>query len=167
MILEELMPIYDLRTRQERIVLAGREQVYTVARLMTIRTLLPVRMLLWLRELPSRLSGQPLENFPIVRENPGHDVVRAICGKFWAFSGNILEIPVSEIPAFERSGYGKAYWSFHCEELESGHTRLITELRVRLYDEESRKKFRLYWSLVGPFREWIGVQCLKGIERRL
>jgi hypothetical protein len=167
MILDELMPVYDLRTRHERIVPAAREQVYAVARLMTIRTLWPVRVLLWIRELPSRLLGLPLEDFPVVAERPGHEVVRAICGRFWAFSGNILDIPVAEIAAFEKPGFGKAYWSFSVEELVPGQSRLVTELRVRLYDEASRKKFSRYWVLVGPFSGWIRVRCLEAIAKGL
>lgn len=167
MILDELMPVYDLLTRHERILPAKPAIVYPLARQMTIRTLPAVRLLLWLREWPSRLSGQPLEQFPIIAEDPGREIVRAICGRFWAFSGNILDIPTQQIPAFEREGFGKAYWSFYCQDSDDGRTRLITELRVRLYGPQAQKNFSRYWVLVGPFSGWIRMQCLKAIAKRL
>lgn len=132
---------------------------------MTIRKLRRVRMLLYIREIFSRLKKQPLETFPVISEDPGREIVMAICGKFWAISGNILDVPVEEIKLFNRPGYAKAYWNFYIEAMDKGQTRLITETRVQVYGETERKKFALYWRIVGPFSGWIRTQILKAIER--
>ena len=163
--IDELMPSFDLRTRHERIIAATPSQIYSTAKTMTIRKLRSVRMLLFIREIFSRLNRQPLESFPVVAENPGREIVMAICGKFWAISGNILDVPVQDINHFSRPGYAKAYWNFYLEPMGKGQTRLITETRVQIYGDAERKKFALYWRLVGPFSGWIRTQILKAIER--
>lgn len=165
MLIDELMPCFDLRTRHERVIAATPEQVYRAASAMTIRKLRRVRILLYIREVFSRLKKQPLESFPVIAQDPGREVVMAICGKFWAISGNILDVPVEVVKLFQKSGYAKAYWNFYIEPMDKGQTRLITETRVQVYGEAERKKFALYWCLVGPFSGWIRTQILKAIER--
>ncbi len=132
---------------------------------MMIRKLRRARILLNIREVFSRLKEQPLESFPVSAQDPGREVVMAICGKFWAISGNILDVPVEVIPLFQKSGYSKAYWNFYIEPMDKGQSRLITETRVQVYGEAERKKFALYWHLVGPFNGCIRAQILKAIER--
>jgi hypothetical protein len=100
-----------------------------------------------------------------VAEKTGEEVVMAICGRFWAWRGNILDLPVAEIPAFAREGYAKSYWSFSIQASGPNQTRLRTETRVACYGESARKKFRAYWFFVGPFSGWIRVQILKAIRR--
>ena len=89
----------------------------------------------------------------------------AICGRFWAWNGNILDVPVAEIPAFRRDGYAKAYWNFTITPLNSHETLLATETRVECYGAAARKKFRAYWYFVGPFSGWIRWQILRAIAR--
>lgn len=163
--IDELMPIFDLRIGHERVIAATPAQVYSAASTMTIRKLRRVRILLYIREIFSRLKKQPLETFPVIAEDPGREIVMAICGKFWAISGNILDVPVEEIKLFNRPGYAKAYWNFYLEPMDKGQTRLTTETRVQVYGEAERKKFVLYWRIVGPFSGWIRNQILKAIER--
>jgi len=165
MLLDDLMPIYDFRIRHERVIAAPRARVWQAARAITIRTLPEVRMLLWIREVFSRLSGLPLEQFPIVTEQSGTEVLRAICGRLWAWRGNIEDVTVQEIPAFERDGFAKSYWNFHLADAGHGQVRLTSETRVRLYGQSAQRKFRLYWFFVAPFAAWIRKRILRAIER--
>jgi len=164
MLIDDLMPTCDLITRYERIIAAPQAKVYAAARAMTIRKLFRVRILLWIREIFSRLGGKPLESFPVIAEDPGKELVMAICGKFWAVTGNILDVPVSEIQAFQTPGYAKAYWNFYLEPMGKGQTRIITETRVQVYGKRELNLFKLYWRLVGPFSGWIRFEILKAIE---
>lgn len=160
-----MMPEYDHRLRHERIVAAPVDRVYAAARSMTIRKLWRVRVLLWTREVFSRLGGLPLETFPVIAEREGQEVVRAICGRFWAVSGNILEIDPAEIPGFAQPGFGKAYWNFHVEAIGKGQTRLVSETRVCIYGEREKRKFKRYWTPVRPFAAWIRVTMMQAVER--
>lgn len=164
MLLDELMPVYDVRIRHERLIAAPRGRVWLAARSITIRSLLRVRLLLWLREIFSRLSGLPLEQFPVIAEQSGTEVVRAICGPLWAWRGNIEDIPPDQIPAYSKPGRAKSYWNFHLEDAGRGQTLLTTETRVVLYGPSAQRNFRLYWFFVSPFAAWIRMQILRRIE---
>jgi hypothetical protein len=165
MLIDNLMPVYDLMIRQERVIAAPQRRVWQAARAMTIRKLLHVRALLWIREFGSRLRGLPLETFPVVAEKEGTEVVMAICGKFWAITGNIVDVPVEAIPLYRAQGYAKAYWNFHLESIGVGQTRIVSETRVQVYGKRELKLFNLYWRVVGPFTGWIRREILRAIER--
>ncbi len=165
MLIDNLMPVYDQITRQERVIAAPQHQVWQAARSMTIRKLLRVRVLLWIREIFSRLNGQPLETFPVIAEKEGTEVVMAICGKFWAISGNIVDVPVEVITLYQAKGYAKAYWNFHLESIGLGQTRIVTETRVQVFGKRELKLFNLYWAVVSPAARWIRREILKAIER--
>jgi hypothetical protein len=165
MLIDNLMPVYDLIIRHERVIAAPQRRVWQAARAMTIRKLLRVRVLLWIREIFSRLNGQPLETFPVIAEKEGTEVVMAICGKFWAISGNIVDVPAEVIPLYQAKGSAKAYWNFHLESIGVGQTRIVSETRVQVYGEQELKRFRRYWALVGPGAGWIRKEILKAIER--
>lgn len=167
MLLDELMPVWDTETKASRVIHAPAPRVWVSARAMGIRTLLPVRLLLNLRELPSRLSHLPLEQFPVIAETPGVEVVRAICGPLWAFRGNILNLPPQEIPGFQQPGYTKAYWSFHVEVLSPNCTRLTTITRTCSTSPDARERFLAYWHIVGPVASAMRHYMLRVIDRSL
>lgn len=163
MLIEEMMPRPDWRLRHERVVRGDAVELYRRARAMGIRSLWEVRVLLWLREWPSRLFGLPLEEFPVVAEQEGREVVRAICGPFWQVAGNIEGVPVEEMAAYEREGSGKAYWNFFVEEMEGGMVRVVTETRVECYGERAKQRFGWYWRVVGPFAGWIRGRMMAAV----
>ncbi|MCI0688151.1 MAG: hypothetical protein L0Y54_13075 [Sporichthyaceae bacterium] len=55
---------------------------------------------------------------------------------------------------------------FCAEPLGGGRTRLSTETRVLALDPRSRREFRLYWLVVGPFSALIRRRWLRAIETR-
>ncbi len=167
MLLDDLMPVWDTETKASRIIHAPAPRVWAAARAMGIRTLLPVRLLLNLREFPSRLSGLPLEQFSVIAETPGVEVVRAICGPLWAFRGNILDIAPQEILNLQQPGLTKACWSFHLEVLSPNCTRLTTITRTRSTSPEAREKFLAYWRIVGPVAAAMRRYMLHVIAREL
>jgi hypothetical protein len=165
MLIEKLMPDWEWRLRHERVIAAPKGRVWLAARQMTIRKLLRVRVLLWVREVFSRVSGLPLETFPVVAETEGEEVVRCICGRFWAWRGNIDDVPVEEMVGYEKPGSAKAYWNFHLEDLGRGQTRVVTETRVKVFGEREKRWFGIYWKAVGPFAGWIRGEILREVER--
>ena len=167
MLIEELMPEPKVRLRHELVIAANPEDVWPAARAMTIRTLPEMQILLGIREVFSRLRGLPLESFPVVTEQQGVEVVRAICGKLWAVSGNIEDVPIESISTFEREGYAKAYWNFRLEALGPDRTLLVTETRVSTYGESAYRNFMRYWFLVRPMLEWSRVAMLREIEQQV
>jgi hypothetical protein len=43
---------------------------------------------------------------------------------------------------------------------------LSTETRIEYFGESSRRRFGLYWALVGPFSSALRRSLLRGIRRR-
>ena len=59
----------------------------------------------------------------------------------------------------------KAVWNFSLSDgTVSGATLLKTETRVLCLDEASRRRFRLYWSVVGFFSGIIRREILRVIK---
>jgi len=67
----------------------------------------------------------------------------------------------SEWRDWSRPGWIKAAMNFLAEPVGAGRTRLITETKVEATDQTARRRFRVYWLVVGPFsalirRRWLG-----------
>lgn len=164
--IEDLMPNPLVQLRHERLIQASPDRVWPAAKAMTIRKLPLMKVLLFLREWPSRLLGLPLETFPVVREEPGREIVRGICGRLWAFAGNIDDTPLLAIPIYQRAGSAKAYWNFHVKDLGNGYTLLTTETRVVAFGPSAERKMLRYWRLVQPLIGISRTAMLRDIERQ-
>jgi hypothetical protein len=46
-----------------------------------------------------------------------------------------------------------------------GNTELSTETRVQCADAATRRRFRVYWAIVGPASGWIRREILRLIRR--
>ncbi len=69
------------------------------------------------------------------------------------------------MPRFDEfEGYAKAVWDFRLTP-EAGGTRLSTETRINCTDAASRRRFRLYWRIVGPFSGLIRIALLRAVAR--
>jgi hypothetical protein len=140
--------------------------------------------LFWLRGLPALLSpnsepeGTPdltLEGllqsgFILLAENPPHELVFGTVGQFWTPTGESDDVPdvdAAGFQDFDQPGYAKAAANFSLVQQSDGVTRLATETRVRCPDEASRKKFRLYWTLIGPFSGLIRKEMLRLVKREV
>ncbi len=44
---------------------------------------------------------------------------------------------------------------------------LATETRIRYFGPAARRKFRLYWTFVGPFSGLVRGALLRGVRRRV
>ena len=97
------------------------------------------------------------------REN--EEIVIGVVGRFWQpRSGVIQDLSPKEILDFQTEGYAKALWNFHLVRNASNQTTLSTETRVLVFGSSSRRKFLLYWSVVGPFSGWIRKEMLRLIR---
>lgn len=98
--------------------------------------------------------------FVWLEDAPPEELVLGVVGAFWTPRGRIHRLPADAFDAFEQPGLAKAAWNFRV--LPDGETRsfLTTETRVRVPDEASRRRFLLYWSVVGPFSATIRRRAL-------
>lgn len=66
---------------------------------------------------------------------------------------------------FEEPGYAKISWTFALKPVATG-TEVSTETRITCTDDVSRRRFKRYWRLVGPFSGLTRREILKSIKHR-
>ncbi len=112
---------------------------------------------------------EKLERFGFTRleEDPGRELVFGIAGKFWRYDGGLRRLADRKaFLDFDEDGCVKAAWNLLVGESDGGFRELSTETRIVLFGPAARLKFRLYWSLIGPFSGAIRVGLLRGVRRR-
>ena len=179
MLLDTFLPGYDAREYHATDVYAPAEQVYAALRTADIGASPIIRGLFTLRGLALLLQpriGRPqrrtrtLEDFlqtgfVLLGERPDEELVLGLVGRFWTLRGGILRIPAEQFQTFAEPGYAKAAWNFALSPDDHGAVHLSTETRVQCLDAVSRRQFRRYWSLIGPWSGLIRREMLRTIRR--
>ena len=160
--MNRFVPVYDMRIHHEVPVAAPPEETYRAARVADLSGSLPVRALLAARTLPHLVTGKERPprsvkldtfiqlGFSILEERPPHDLVLGTVGRFWLPSGELLRIGPEDFRDFDEPGYAKGVMTLTVDEDGSG-SLLATETRVVATDAAARRRFALYWRIIGPF----------------
>jgi hypothetical protein len=177
-LIDAFMPVFDVSEYHETKVRAPIETVYDALRTADLGGSPIIRLLLRLRALPSlRSSGRAHRNpklnfdailkggFVLLGENPRNEIALGLIGRFWTLSGSRCRVSAEEFTGFDQSGYAKAVWNFSLVEESDEVTRLATETRVLCLDDASRRRFRVYWTLIAPFSGLIRREALRMIRR--
>jgi hypothetical protein len=105
--------------------------------------------------------------FTKLEEVPGREVVFGIAGRFWRPNGDLRRLADRDaFLAFAEDGYVKGAWNLRVDPAGEGTTALSTETRMAYFGAGARRKFRLYWALVGPFSGLIRRALLRAVRRR-
>ena len=110
-----------------------------------------------------------LERFGFTRldEIVGRELVFGLAGRFWRWDGGLRRTPDrAAFDAFAEDGCVKAAWNLAIEETDGASCDLSTETRIAYYGEAARRKFRRYWSIVGPFSGMLRRALLSRVRRR-
>ncbi|MFZ0889433.1 MAG: hypothetical protein WA005_13345 [Candidatus Binataceae bacterium] len=152
--LETVLPEYDFREFHQTRVGAPASYVFRAIKESTSRELPGMRILMAIRSLPARLTGQRnsasssdrtvLEGliaagFLILAEQRDHEIVVGRIGQFWKPTGGESP-PVADLDAFigfDRSGFAKVATNFLLEVRQDGSTALSTETRIAATDARS------------------------------
>jgi hypothetical protein len=178
MLIDRFLPAGEVSSRHEVEVRAPAERVWAAARSLDLAGSPVVRALFALRSLPGIFSGKGAAHrglgldmdgllktgFVILAEAPGDEIVLGLVGRFWTLDGGIIRVDPADFAAFDRPGYAVAAWNFTLRGPAAGPVILATETRVRLTDPSSRRRFRAYWTLVGPFSGLIRREMLRTIR---
>ena len=141
-----------------------------------------VRALFAMRTLPSRLSGQEVEEmslrlddfessperpgFQVLHEAPPHEIVVGAIGKVWQ-----LDIPFVHVrgthafAAFRERGFVKVAWAIRLSRLGERDTHVAIEVRVDATDDDSWRKFCRYFRVIGPGSRFIRRSVLAALAR--
>jgi hypothetical protein len=141
-----------------------------------------VRALFTVRTLPARLRGDDVgptamriddivsaagPGFRLLAESEREVAVGAI-GKVWQ-----LDIPFVDVRAaeeflrFREPGYAKVAWAIRVLPRGESGSRIEVEVRVSATDDESWRRFRRYFQLIGPASRWIRHHLLASFASEL
>lgn len=163
------MPVFDAVERHALTIAAPPPVVYSAITRADFARSGPIRWLLRLRGLgaPGRLTLADVtrRGFVLLGERPACEMVFGIAGKFWTPAGGRVALDADSFRRFERAGYAKAVWDFRVADAGDGSTRLTTETRIWCADSTARRRFRLYWAVVGRFSGLIRILMLRAVAR--
>ena len=101
----------------------------------------------------------------LLAEEPNHEVLFGVTGKFWRPTGNVSTFDRATFNSPVPPGIARAVWSFTVEQSVNGQTILSTETRIICGDSSSLRKFRVYWFFVRPFSGLIRRLMLRAVRR--
>jgi molybdenum cofactor cytidylyltransferase len=169
-LIDRVMPLYHEKASYWSVVQAPTDVVYRavlgtdLARSLLARGLMALRSLGTQRMAAFRFGALPVRGtFFKLSEEPGREIVAGVLGSFWRLRGNISDGDAESFRAPLAPGTAKAAWSFRVE-ASRDDSKLTTETRVLCGDEESRRQFHRYWTLIGPFSGLIRLEALRLIR---
>lgn len=177
MLIDEFLPDYDVIEHHAIDVDAPVDQAYRAVKELDLARSPVVLALLFARGLPHLFTGavKPKRQlrlddivesgFVVLGEEPNHELVLGIVGKFWQLSSGVHRIEPDEFISFDTPGFAKAAWNFVVSAGPAGGSTVVTETRVASTDDEARRKFGWYWRLIGPFSALIRRMVLGQIQR--
>lgn len=168
MLIDQILPEYDEYEYHEIEILAERGQVYRALRSLDFSGSVIIRSLFRIRGIRAASLEDLLKvGFLIIDELPNTELVLGLVGKFWTLTGEIERVDATKYRQFGSSGYAKVAWNFAIDETSPGAVRLSTETRIKCTDDHSRRRFKLYWLLVGRFSGLIRKEMLSCVKRRV
>ena len=163
MLLDDVLPTYEVSSRHTIWVAANPARVYAAARKVDLGSPWLVRLLMGLRAIPAwfatlprgrRPANSPKSQrsvgtvpFTLIAESPGEEFVLGLMGRFWTPTGGVVPANADRFRRPPPAGLAQAVWNFHVTPSGVG-TELSTETRVRCGDEVTRRQFGRYWRVI-------------------
>lgn len=185
MLLDEFLPAFDVRARYAIRIDSPPARIYASLRTADFDHWGLMRVLVGLRALPAwlwepqatwrrfRSERRPqrvtlervLERgFTLLGERPGEELVLGTVGRFWRARGELWPTSPDQFHQPGPAGTAKAAWNFALGAGSEDRIDLSTETRVLCADPRTRRWFRAYWGLVGPFSGLIRREMLAAIK---
>ena len=188
MLLDDLMPVYDVVERHHIAVRAAPTTVFDAIRSFDLSNSLLTRALLLVRAVPSvliallrsprtaldgpralraelRFADFERAGFKVIAERPPEELVIGVVGKFWTVRGGAgSDVSAAQFAAGPPQGYALAGWNFTVVPQHDGTCQLSTETRVWCAPDV-RAKFRAYWLVIRLGSGLIRREILRAIRR--
>lgn len=177
-LLDQFIPEYEVSDRHSIEIAAPAELVYQAAREMDINRAPLIRGIFAVRSLPARLRRRRLERaavslveetsalgWELLAEVPDRLLIMGAYTRPWEASVVFHGVPAAAFRDFDEPGYAKIVWTLEVEPLSADRSRFTTRTRVVTTDQQARKLFRRYWTLVAPGVRLIRRSSLGLIKR--
>lgn len=167
LVIDRAMPRYDASIAEHAIVNAAPAATFAAAHgLDFLRVHTPVLdAAMWVRGLPARATGNvpplpprlvlgegdPLPGWLLLGEREGRELAFGAVGRFWQPRIEWREVGRDEFSSFDEPGWGKIAANFAVVAYGSRAALLTYECRTVTTDDESRRRFLRYWSIIRPF----------------
>lgn len=182
MLLDEIQPKYQFYQKRVEYVEASPAVVYKNIWNYPINGSLPFKVLIGLRNLPSRLVGKGSylpggeltvsrwlneTHFVLLAEKENEEIVFGLIGQFWKpLYGRVLRIPeVEKFIEFDEPGFIKTAANFFIESQDNG-ARLSIEVHVYATNETALRGFGYYWRLIELFGGLLRTDMIRRIKSR-
>lgn len=181
--LDRFLPTYRHNEVHETLVAASPEVVRRAVREVTGGEVALGRLLFGIRTLPARILRRPVPlreygqpvleaavagGFIVLHDEPDA-IVLGVVGQFWRWTaggGFVRLAGPEEFLGFSREGYAKAAMDFTLKVREDGKVLVRTETRILPLGRSARRRFGLYWAVVGPASALLRRTWLRAIRRR-
>jgi hypothetical protein len=185
LLMDQFLPRYDFAVVHADVLRAPPAQCYRAASELDLFQAPLVRTLLGIRGLPQRVVGTrrgrgktaTLEvsrrtfrfkdmvglGWILLGETPGVEMVLGQVSRPWKAVAASTDAPTTpeQFTSFGEPGFAKIAASLRIDPYGNDSSILAMETRVALTDDKSRRRFRRYWLLVGPFSSLIRRMALR------
>lgn len=175
--LDEFAPAWQVREVHRILVHAPADHAYRAIKEVTAREIRFYRALTWLRRLgrpgPADILNPPPDRpllevatqtrFLLLADEPGREVV--IGTVVISPPGAARPVTAEQYRRLAGPSWARATMNFLIEPRGSGCV-VTTETRIHATDTRTRRRFRLYWTLIYPGSALIRRMWLRGIKRR-
>jgi len=105
----------------------------------------------------------------LLGETPGVEMVLGQVSRPWRAVADPAEAPTTpaEFTSFDETGYAKIAAGVRIDPYGNDSSIVTIETRVALTDDESRRRFRRYWLVIGPFSSFIRRVALRLVADEL
>ena len=166
--LDDVLPSWDVRQVHRIGVDAAPDRAYRSVRRLDLGGS-PINRVLFSVRGMGRRGGLKLgdlmnRGFILLAEDPPRELVLGLVARPWTLMGGIRPLDPEGFRRFDQPGYARIGWNFLVEQ-RGTVSRLTTETRIRCTDDVSRRRFRWYWRLIGPFSGVVRKEALLLIKR--
>lgn len=191
LLIDQFLPTYDVGVVHADVFRAPPAQCYLVASELDLFQTPLIRSLIGIRRLPQRAasalgvrgttasSDASRRTFRFrdlvdlgwisLGETPGSEMVLGQVSRPWKGVAVSTDVPTTpeQFTSFEEPGFAKIAASLRVDRYGNDSSILTVETRVAVTDDTSRRRFRRYWLVIGPFSSLIRRMALRLLAAEL
>jgi hypothetical protein len=191
LLIDQFLPTYDVGVVHADVFRAASARCYLAASELDLFRTPLIRTLIGIRGLPQRVASTvrgratpiTLEaarrtfrfrdmvdlGWISLGETPGVELVLGQVSRPWKGVAVSTDVPATpeQFTGFDESGFAKIAASLRVDPYGSDSSILTIETRVALTDDASRRRFRRYWLVIGPFSSLIRRMAMRLLAKEL